>query len=90
MSLAHVNRAGPGAPGHVTETGETGWSHSSGLVALTHVLEACERGLDLWRARIGPLLPHPKAQGSITWVGRMCQDPCYGHEAPPLLPLPHQ
>lgn len=89
MRLAHVNRAGPGAPGHVTDTGETGWSHGPGLVASTHVLEARERGLGPRRARIGPLPPRPKAQGSIAWVGRVGQEPCYQH-VPPLLPLPHR
>lgn len=40
LRLALVNRAGPRMPGHVTDTGETIWSHSLGLVAFTHVLEA--------------------------------------------------
>lgn len=39
-------------PGHVTDTGETGWSHSLGLVAFTHVLEARTR------AGMGPVWEH--------------------------------
>lgn len=88
LRLVHVNRAGPGAPGHVTDTGETGWSHSLGLVALTHVLEACERQLGLRRAGIGLLPPHPKAQETIIWVGRVRQDLCYSACPPSATPAP--
>lgn len=49
LRLAHVNKAGPG---HVTDTGETGWSHSLGLVAFTQVLEARTR------AGMGPAQEH--------------------------------